>query len=111
MIRGMNFSNWLDKGYGRVAMTARHLNVAASFVSNVKRGMKPMPAEHCPAIEELTGGEVRCEEMRPDVKWHVLRDGPRSMNAPAGDAAVSIQVTDAAPEAANDVALDAPGRA
>jgi len=106
----MNFSVWLDQGYGRVAITARHLKVAASFVSNVKRGVKLMPAEHCPAIEELTGGDVRCEEMRPDVKWHVLRNGPHSMNAPAADAAASIQMI-AAPEAANDAALDAPGRA
>lgn len=29
------------------------------------------PAEYCPAIERLTG--VRCEELRPDVEWSVLR--------------------------------------
>ena len=31
-----------------------------------------VPAEHCPAIEALTG--VRCEDLRPDVPWHVLRN-------------------------------------
>ena len=31
------------------------------------------PAEHCPAIERATGGAVRCEELRPDVEWAVLR--------------------------------------
>lgn len=25
------------------------------------------PAEHCPAIESLTG--VRCQELRPDLVW------------------------------------------
>jgi DNA-binding transcriptional regulator YdaS (Cro superfamily) len=30
-----------------------------------------VPAEHCPAIEGFTG--VRCEELRPDVQWSVLR--------------------------------------
>lgn len=30
-----------------------------------------IPAEWCPRIEALTG--VRCEELRPDVAWGVLR--------------------------------------
>lgn len=32
-----------------------------------------VPAEHCPAIEQLTHGAVRCEELRPDIPWGVLR--------------------------------------
>jgi DNA-binding transcriptional regulator YdaS (Cro superfamily) len=32
-----------------------------------------VPAEHCPAIERVTGGAVRCEDLRPDVDWAVLR--------------------------------------
>lgn len=32
---------------------------------------KKVPAEHCPAIERETG--VRCELIRPDVPWGVLR--------------------------------------
>ena len=31
------------------------------------------PAEYCPAIERATGGAVRCEYLRPDVEWSVLR--------------------------------------
>lgn len=30
-----------------------------------------VPAEYCPDIEVLTG--VRCEELRPDIAWGVLR--------------------------------------
>jgi DNA-binding transcriptional regulator YdaS (Cro superfamily) len=37
-----------------------------------KRGR--VPAEYCPAIERATGGAVRCEELRPDVAWDVLRE-------------------------------------
>jgi DNA-binding transcriptional regulator YdaS (Cro superfamily) len=33
-----------------------------------------VPAEHCPTIERITGRAVRCEELRPDVDWHVLRE-------------------------------------
>lgn len=32
-----------------------------------------VPAEHCPTLERLSGGLVRCEEMRPDVDWSYLR--------------------------------------
>lgn len=31
------------------------------------------PAEFCPAIERATEGKVRCEELRPDVAWDVVR--------------------------------------
>lgn len=30
-----------------------------------------VPAEMCPLIERATG--VRCEELRPDIAWGVLR--------------------------------------
>lgn len=32
-----------------------------------------VPAEYCPAIERVTKGKVRCERLRPDVAWDVLR--------------------------------------
>jgi len=32
-----------------------------------------IPAEYCPLIERETGGAVRCEDLRPDVAWDVLR--------------------------------------
>lgn len=32
-----------------------------------------VPAEYCPGIERLTQGAVRCEDLRPDVDWSVLR--------------------------------------
>lgn len=33
--------------------------------------MTRVPAEYCPRIERLTG--VKCEELRPDIEWAVLR--------------------------------------
>lgn len=32
------------------------------------------PAEYCPSIERATDGQVRCEDLRPDVDWSVLRN-------------------------------------
>lgn len=28
-----------------------------------------VPIDRCPAIERATGGQVRCEDLRPDVIW------------------------------------------
>lgn len=32
-----------------------------------------VPPRHCPTIEHLVGGAVRCEELNSSVKWWVLR--------------------------------------
>jgi DNA-binding transcriptional regulator YdaS (Cro superfamily) len=42
---------------------------------NSKNPDQMPPAEYCPAIERATGGLVRCEDLRPDVDWAVLRGG------------------------------------
>jgi DNA-binding transcriptional regulator YdaS (Cro superfamily) len=35
------------------------------------------PSDYCPDIEAITG--VRCEELRPDVSWSVLRQSPSKL--------------------------------
>lgn len=37
-----------------------------------------VPAEHCPNIERVTLGKVRCEELRPDVDWAYLRGSKKT---------------------------------
>lgn len=48
-----------------------------------RRGVLRVPAEHCPSIEEATGGEVVCEQLNPDVKWSVLRGRPLNVGVAA----------------------------
>lgn len=43
-----------------------------------------VPAERCPDIERATEGKVRCEELRPDVAWDVLRGQPVGPVLPSG---------------------------
>jgi DNA-binding transcriptional regulator YdaS (Cro superfamily) len=57
---------------GGVARLADALGVSPQVVINWRR--RGAPAEHCPAIERATKGEVRCEDLRPDVAWDVLRE-------------------------------------
>lgn len=58
---------------GGVSALASRIGVAASAPSMWK-ARRNVPAEHCPSIERETG--VRCEELRPDVAWDILRNAP-----------------------------------
>lgn len=55
---------------GGITALARGLGVKSHAVIQHWRRHR-VPAEHCPAIEGFTG--VRCEELRPDIAWAVLR--------------------------------------
>ena len=57
---------------GGLSRLAAALGVSPQRLSNwLERGV---PAEQCPLIERATDGAVRCEELRPDVAWAVLRE-------------------------------------
>lgn len=58
---------------GSQVALALALRVTKAAVSQWKDEGRRVPAEHCPAIERLTRGAVRCEDLRPDVEWDVLR--------------------------------------
>ncbi|MBP6897323.1 MAG: helix-turn-helix domain-containing protein [Pseudacidovorax sp.] len=61
------------KCVGSQSALAVALGVNKTAVSQWKEKGRRVPAEHCPRIERLTAGAVRCEELRPDVAWDVLR--------------------------------------
>lgn len=61
---------------GGQASLARAMGVQPPTVHQWAKGDRPIPAERCPQIEQLTRGGVRCEELRPDVNWAVLRAKP-----------------------------------
>lgn len=61
---------------GGVSKLAKGLSITAPTIYQWMKGKRPIPAERCPQIERLTGGLVRCEELRPDVEWSVLRNYP-----------------------------------
>lgn len=65
-------SSWGALDRGRFSSLAKHLQLTPPVVSDWATGKKRIPAEQCPKIEEITG--IRCEELRPDVRWDVLRN-------------------------------------
>ena len=64
------FERACDEVGGLVALS-RLIGKAKQTANHYKRRV---PAEVCPLIERATGGKVRCEELRPDVDWSVLRE-------------------------------------
>lgn len=61
------------KVVGGQAALARSLDISPSMVNQWVTGARQVPAERCPTIERATDGAVRCEDLRPDVDWSVLR--------------------------------------
>ena len=73
---------------------ARKLGVTPGAVNQWANGLSAVSAERCPAIEQATGGLVRCEELRPDVNWAVLRKQPRKPKHPAAPASIAQAATE-----------------
>jgi DNA-binding transcriptional regulator YdaS (Cro superfamily) len=64
---------------GSAAKLAEDIGVSPQYMSQLRSGTRPVPAERCPNIERATNGAVRCEDLRPDVDWAYLR----ATNCPA----------------------------
>ncbi len=60
------------KRAGGATSLARHFGISpVSVYEWITAGH--VPAERCPEIERLTGGEVRCEELNARVDWAFVR--------------------------------------
>ena len=69
----MNFNQYFSQNPRGGTLLARAIGVSPVVMSFWRTGARQVPAERCPAIEAATGGLVRCEDLRPDVQWSVLR--------------------------------------
>jgi len=59
---------------GNQSRLSKAAGIPAPMLSQWASGERQIPAERCPAIERATNGAVRCEDLRPDVAWEVLRE-------------------------------------
>lgn len=73
----MTLSEWIKAEPGRASTLAATLGIrdpkSAVLIYLWANGRRQVPADRCPAIERATDGAVRCEDLRPDVEWGVLR--------------------------------------
>lgn len=97
----MNLREWLDEKRGRGLQLAGGLLVSPPMVSDYASGKKQIPAERCPTIERLTERAVTCEELRPDVEWHVLR-GVSATPMGGSDAGFAAEIPGAPRASANE---------
>ena len=58
---------------GGTTSLARRLKITPPTVSQWASGLRQIPALRCIDIERATEGAVRCEDLRPDIDWSVLR--------------------------------------
>lgn len=55
---------------GGITAVARHFHLTPWAVSKWR---ERVPSDRCIDLEKLTRGEVRCEQLRPDIDWAYLR--------------------------------------
>lgn len=67
-----------SQGYGAITALAREINGFPSDISAYIRDKspKPVPPKTCVAIEKVTNGEVKREDLRPDDFWELWPDLP-----------------------------------
>lgn len=70
---GMKLLEYVNQSRGRRSAMARSIGVPAILISQWAYAQRQVPADRCPDIERMTDGAVRCEDLRPDVDWSVLR--------------------------------------
>ena len=58
---------------GGITAMANHLGITVGAVHQWTKGIKRVPVERCIAIEVLTQGEVRVEQLRPDIDVNDFR--------------------------------------
>jgi DNA-binding transcriptional regulator YdaS (Cro superfamily) len=59
---------------------ARRCGVKQQHVWKWLHELRAVPAERAIAIEIATGGAVTCEQLRPDIRWDLIRK-----NCPCAD--------------------------
>lgn len=71
----MNIRQYVKSSRGMASFLSRALGVSPVVVCRWAKG-RAVPVSRCLEIERETGGAVRCEDLRPDVDWAVLRGKP-----------------------------------
>jgi len=84
----MQLRQYIDAQRGRAAELARALRITPALIAQWA-STRRVPAERCSAIERATGGQVTCEELRPDLAehWAYLRGTKKVVDQPEQEAA------------------------
>jgi len=70
---------WLSLPRVRREDFARACSTSPHYLYLVSKGIKKPGEKLCIAIERESGGEIRVEQLRPDVDWAYLRGTARAL--------------------------------
>lgn len=73
---------------GSQSALAKALELAPALIHQWRAGIRPVPVQHCVAIERVTGGAVSRRELRPD-DWHLIWPELADQGTPATAGEVS----------------------
>lgn len=59
---------------GSQAELARIMQVSPAMVNQLVKGARPVPLEHCMAIEKATTGRITRQALRPNDFWRIWPD-------------------------------------
>ncbi len=90
----MKLQEWVSQQRGRQAALAVQLRLKQPQVAAWLSGKKRVPLDHCPYIEQFTGGSVTCEELRPDQASYfaLIRELAGQTREAVSTAAVTVTV-------------------
>lgn len=60
-------------GLKTMTALALELGVTRAAADQWKEDGRRVPPKHCPPIEKLSNGEVKCEELNSEVDWQYVR--------------------------------------
>jgi DNA-binding transcriptional regulator YdaS (Cro superfamily) len=66
--------------FGSLANMARQLEVSHQVIQGWRKQAR-VPPQHCPRIERLLEGAVRCEQLNDDIDWAYLRTTEPATNS------------------------------
>jgi DNA-binding transcriptional regulator YdaS (Cro superfamily) len=97
MQKGIAEASQAAGGQARLALL---LGLKPPTINQWIKGIRPVPDEHCPAIERATDGAVTCEAMRPNSPWRRIPDKswPHPKGRPVLDFAATTQAAATLPE-------------
>jgi DNA-binding transcriptional regulator YdaS (Cro superfamily) len=70
-----SMTNAIDRAiseFDSLSDMARQLGVSYQVIQDWRK-RNIVPAEHCPVVERLTAGKIRCEELNSTIDWTYLR--------------------------------------
>lgn len=67
----MDLKKYLATRRGRQTALAAATGLAPTYIWQMANGVRPVPIEHCAAIERATNGQVSRKDLRPNDYWRI----------------------------------------